>query len=198
MIARMGLMSGVVIREMEIEDLAEVFALGEEYFTAELWPSLYRTWDEYELVTMFASDGETCLVAEEDDEIVGFVLGTLIEKRRSAWTYGYLVWLCVRESHRGTGVAGKLVDRLTELFIRDGARMLIVDTEAENEAAVRFFRNQGFGGEREHLFFSKNLTAHPRYRSKIARRARRGRKVKRPRRVASEQVVSEEPEGESP
>lgn len=181
---------------MEIEDLAEVFALGEEYFTAEQWPSLYRTWDEYELVTMFASDGETCLVAEEDDVIVGFSLGTLIEKRRSAWTYGYLVWLCIHESHRGVGVARRLVDRLTELFIRDGARMLIVDTDAENDAAVSFFRKQGFGGEREHVFFSKNLTGHPKYRSKIARRARRGKAVKKARNVATDQIVTGEAEGE--
>lgn len=198
MIATMLAMSSVVIREMEIEDLSEVFALGEEYFTAELFPSLYRTWDEYELVTMFASDGETCLVAEDGDEIAGFALGTLIEKRRSAWTYGYLVWLCVREGYRGEGVAERLMDRLTEIFIRDGARMLIVDTDADNEAALRFFEKHGFGGEREHVFLSKNLTGHPKYRSKLARRARRRKKVKKSRTIATDQAVSGEHEGDSP
>ncbi len=183
-------MEAVVIREMEIEDLPEVFSLGETYFTAEDWPSLYRTWDEYELVTMFAYDGETCLVAEENDRIVGFVLGTLIEKRRSAWTYGYLVWLCVQTEYRQTGVARRLVERLTELFIRDGARMMIVDTDAENDPAVAFFRKQGFGDEREHVFFSKNLTGHPKYRSKVARRSRRGKKVKKTRTVAARQALS--------
>jgi ribosomal protein S18 acetylase RimI-like enzyme len=178
-------MAGIVIREMELDDIPEVFALGERYFTAEDWPSLYRTWDEYELVTMFASDGETCLVAEENDEIVGFVLGTLIEKRRSAWTYGYLVWLCVRSEQRGSGVARRLTDRLTELFIRDGARMMIVDTDAENEPAIRFFRKQGFGGEREHVYFSKNLTGHPKYRSKRPRRAVGHRKPKNKKRPAN-------------
>ena len=173
----MGPMSGVVIREMEVEDLSEVFALGEEYFTAEDWPSLYRTWDEYELVTMFASDGETCLVAEDDDEIVGFALGTMIEKRRSAWSYGYLVWLCVASEHRREGLAKRLVDRITEIFIREGARMMIVDTDAENEAAIGFFRKQGFGGETEHLYFSKNLTAHPKYRRKLSKTTSRNKKT---------------------
>ncbi len=173
-----------------------VFALGEEYFTAELFPSLYRTWDEYELVTMFASDGETCLVAEENDEIVGFALGTLIEKRRSAWTYGYIVWLCVRAEYQRAGVARRLIDRLTELFISDGARMMIVDTDADNQAALRFFNKQGFGGEREHVFLSKNLTGHPKYRSKFARRARRGKKMKATRTVGTEHVIGDEQRGD--
>ena len=57
----------VYLREMILEDLPKVFALGEKLFTAESWPNLYRTWDEYEPVEFFASEGETCLVAEDED-----------------------------------------------------------------------------------------------------------------------------------
>ena len=58
----------VAVREMELEDLPKVYALGEKVFTADKWPNLYRTWDEYEIVDRFAADGETCLVAELDEE----------------------------------------------------------------------------------------------------------------------------------
>ena len=54
----------VVVREMTIDDLSEVFHIGEEVFTAEFSPSLYRTWDEYEITTLFNTDSELCLVAE--------------------------------------------------------------------------------------------------------------------------------------
>ena len=37
------------IREMDIDDLATVFHLGEQLFTAEKWPNLYRSWDVYDL-----------------------------------------------------------------------------------------------------------------------------------------------------
>jgi len=85
----------ILIRTMRLQDLAKVFDLGEELFTAEKWPALYRTWDEFAPVEFFASDGEFCLVAildneeqvadeaEEDDHVVGFCLGTLLEKRHS-------------------------------------------------------------------------------------------------------------------
>jgi ribosomal protein S18 acetylase RimI-like enzyme len=148
---------------MELEDLSAVFALGERLFTADLWPNLYRTWDEYELVQTFASDSETCLVAELDDRVVGFALGTLIDKRRSAWTYGYLVWLGVDPDLARRGVGKRLVNRLTEIFIDQGARIMIVDTEADNDPAVHFFRRHGFGNETRHVYMTKNLTSHPGY-----------------------------------
>jgi ribosomal protein S18 acetylase RimI-like enzyme len=65
--------NNLAIRQMEIDDLAHVFHLGEKLFTAREVPNLYRTWDEYEVVNLFQSDPEFCLVAEFDDEIVGFM-----------------------------------------------------------------------------------------------------------------------------
>ena len=155
--------SGVTIREMELEDLPVIYALGETLFPADKWPALYRTWDQYELAVHFASDGETCLVAELDDRVVGFALGTLLEKRGSAWTYGYLLWLGVDPDVARKGVAARLFERMTDLFIKLGARMIMVDTDAENEVALAFFRSQGFGQETPHLFLSRNLTHDPDY-----------------------------------
>ena len=154
----------ICVRELELEDLPTVYALGESVFTADKWPSLYRTWDEYEPVSLFYSDGEFCFVAERDDRVVGFALGSLIDKRNSAWSYGYLTWIAVDPSLERMGVATQLVDAITEAFIRAGARMMIVDTDAENATAISFFRRHGFGHEDRHVYLSKNLTGHPDYR----------------------------------
>ena len=155
--------SELEIREMVLEDLSPVYALGEKVFTADRWPSLYRTWDEYEPVTLFTSDGEFCFVAELDGTLVGFALGSLIDKRKSAWSYGYLTWLAVEPDLTRSGVASKLVEAITEAFILAGARMMIVDTDAENDAAIRFFRRHDFGNDDRHVYLSKNLTSHPDY-----------------------------------
>lgn len=153
----------IIIREMELEDLAPVFALGEQVFTADKWPSLYRTWDVYEPVRFFSSDGEFCFVAERDGNLLGFALGNFIEKRKSAWSYGYLVWIAVQPKLKRTGVASRLTDAVTHAFIREGARMMIVDTDAQNKTAIKFFKRHGFGNEDKHVFLSKNLTTHPDY-----------------------------------
>lgn len=151
------------IREMELEDLAAVFALGERLFTADLWPNLYRTWDEYEVVDFFSGDGDTCFVACDGDELLGFVLGSVIEKRRSAWMYGYLVWIGVDPRQGRQGVGRALVLALERRFIELGARLVLVDTELSNQRALAFFRRLGFGNEHQHVYLSANLTKHADY-----------------------------------
>lgn len=147
----------VSVRQMEIDDIAAVFHLGERLFTARDAPNLYRTWDEYEVISLFQSDSEFCLVAEDEEQIVGFALGTTVTKSHSAWKYGYLVWLGIDPAHHGHGIASKLFHRFRDLMLADGARILLVDTEAENLAALHFFRKMGFGNPQEHIYLSLNL-----------------------------------------
>ena len=63
----------------------------------------------------------------------------------------------------GKGIAARLFERITDLFIKLGARMIMVDTDAENEPALSFFRSQGFGQETPHVFLSRNLSHDPDY-----------------------------------
>jgi ribosomal protein S18 acetylase RimI-like enzyme len=153
----------LAIREMDIDDLAAVFHLGEKLFTARHVPNLYRTWDEYEVLTLFQSDPEFCLVAEADEEIVGFALGTTIEKSHSAWKYGHLVWLGVKPELQRHGVAVKLFNQFRDLMLEDGVRMLLVDTEADNLPALHFFRRMGFGSPEEHIYLTLNLANQQRH-----------------------------------
>ncbi len=152
----------VTVREMELDDLAIVFHLGEQLFKADVVPNLYRTWDEYEVVSFFMSDPEFCLVAEAGDDIVGFALGTTISKARSAWKYGHLVWLGVRPDLHGYGIGEKLFAQFKELMLDEGVRIIFVDSEADNLGALYFFRKMGFGSPKEHIYLSLNLAAQKR------------------------------------
>lgn len=150
--------SKVVVRPMELDDLAPVFHLGEHLFTAREVPNLYRTWDEYELIDLYYTDSDLCLVAESGNEIVGFALGTTIEKERSAWKYGYLVWMGVAPAFQRVGVGARMVAAITDLMAKEGARILMVDTEADNIESIEFFRKMGFGKPEKHIYFSLNLS----------------------------------------
>ena len=146
------------IREMTIDDFPEVFHIGEEVFTVEYSQSLYRTWDEYEITTLFNSDSELCLVAEAGEKIVGFVLGTTVNKHNSPWKYGYLVWLGVRKNIQQGGIGSGLFKEIKHRMKEQGVRMMIIDTSADNLPAVSFFQKQGFGDVQEHVYMSLNLT----------------------------------------
>jgi ribosomal protein S18 acetylase RimI-like enzyme len=146
------------IREMTIDDFSEVFHIGDEVFTAEYSQSLYRTWDEFEITTLFNSDNELCLVAEAGENILGFALGTTVKKRNSPWKYGYLVWLGVRRNIQQGGVGSGLFKEIKHRMKEQGVRMMMIDTSADNLPALNFFQKQGFGDIRDHVYMSLNLT----------------------------------------
>lgn len=159
----------LAIREMEIDDLAPVFHLGEKVFTSREVPNLYRTWDEYEVVTLFQSEPEFCLVAEIGVHLVGFALGTTISKSQSAWKYGHLIWLGIDPAYQKRGVAERLFRHFRDLMLESGVRMLLIDTEADNLPALHFFRKMGFGNPQQHIYMTLNLSDQQRhYREKKA------------------------------
>ncbi len=160
------------IRELEIDDLPAVFHLGEQIFTSETVPTLYRTWDEYEVTSLFNTDPEFCLVAELDDTIVGFILGTTVTKTKSAWKYGYVVWLAVVPELQREGLGGRLFDKLAEKMIEDGVRIFLVDTEASNLPALQFFKKKGFANPEEQIYLTLNLKTH----QELQRKARGSRR----------------------
>jgi ribosomal protein S18 acetylase RimI-like enzyme len=156
----------LAIREITIDDLAAVFHLGEKLFTSDFSPSMYRTWDEYEITTLFNSDSELCLVAEFDGEIVGFALGTTVEKLHSAWKYGYLVWIGVRPGLQKCGAGHQLFAEIRQRMIDQGVRMIVIDTDADNEAGIAFFRKVGFDNIQKHVYMTLNLSRKRKKRKK--------------------------------
>ncbi len=149
----------IVIREMEIDDVSYVYHMGEKLFTSEEYPILYRTWDPYEVTDAFTSDPEYCLVAEKDDGIiVGFILATTIEKEGTAWKkYGYISWIGVDEAYHRINLGKRLYRNIEQRLMKDGVRMVIADTDAENAPAIAFFDSLKFSVSGNHVWLAKTL-----------------------------------------
>ncbi len=150
----------VEVCEMKIDDLAAVYHLGERIFTSQDHSNLYRTWNEYEVTSFFQSDPELCFVAKIDEKVAGFAMGTIIQKRRKAWNYGHLVWIGVDTSYHKMGIGDKLFDAFLDQLIEENVRILLVDTQADNEAAIRFFKKRGFANAIDHVYMSMNIDTH--------------------------------------
>jgi len=143
---------------MEIDDLAPVYRLGEELFTSEELPVLYRTWDPYEVTEHFTSNPDYCLVAEAEGRVIGFVLATTIEKEGTAWKkYGYLAWIGVDETFQRTNLGRRLYTEVEKRLQKNGVRMVIADTEGDDEEAIAFFEAMGFSPSGQHLWLAKTL-----------------------------------------
>ncbi|OAB61968.1 acetyltransferase [Leptolyngbya valderiana BDU 20041] len=155
----------ITVREMGIDDIAPIFHLGEQLFSSELYPSLYRTWDEWEVSGAYNTDSDLCLVAEVGGRFAGFILGTIVEKKadKKFNIYSYIRWLGVSPDFHRLGIAGKLVDRFIERTIGQGAETVLMDTDPSNEAAINFFTSKGFKNPRQHVYLSLNLSEHEYY-----------------------------------
>ena len=164
-----------VIREMRIDDLPEVFHIGESLFTRDYLPLLYRTWDEYEVTSLFSNNSDLCLVAERDGRIIGFAMGTTVEKAGSPWKYGYLVWLGIEKGYQNRGIGRKLYREMERRMLKLGARMIITDTDESNEHAISFFEKMGFSKARGHLWLSKTLKRRRRGREEAGEEEKKGR-----------------------
>jgi len=149
----------IEIRTIKIDDLPDVFHLGEELFTSQKYVNLYRTWDEFEVTGMFQSEPDLCLVArdEENDCLAGFLLSTTYEKAGSAWNYGYIAWLGINATYHRMGIGKRLFDAISKVMDDRGIRILIVDTQADNAPAISFFQHLGFAQATEHVYLSLNL-----------------------------------------
>ena len=164
----------IEVREMCVDDIPIVFHLGEQVFTADKTPTLYRTWDEYEVISMFNEDTEYCLVAALEGQIVGFALGNVVTKKKSAWKYGYLVWLVVSPEFQRLGVASRLFHKFEDKMMEAGVRIFMVDTEADNLPALHFFREKGFVNPQQHIYMTYNPAATE--QQKERKRSLRGKK----------------------
>ncbi len=152
----------IKIRLATIDDLAAVFHLGEALFTPQDVSNLYRTWNEFEVTGLFNNSPDYMLVAiAGQKKVVGFAIGNVIEKRGSAWTYGHLLWLGVDPAFAGLGVGSMLFERFRRIMDNDDVRMLIIDTQADNDGALEFFKRKGFANPIDHVYMTLNLDETP-------------------------------------
>jgi ribosomal protein S18 acetylase RimI-like enzyme len=80
------------------------------------------------------------IVAEEDEEIVGFIAGHLTRRHHCD---GELEWINVSASLRRQGVASELLRHLAEWFVENGARRVCVDARPRNTTARAFYARHG-------------------------------------------------------
>jgi len=142
---------------MKIDDLPEVFHIGESIYPSDVFPIMYRTWDEYTVTSQFNNNPNLCLVAESNGKVVGFIMATTIEKSQSAWKYGYIVWLGVRKRYQHTGVANRLYNAIEEKLKDLGVRIILADIEGTNQKALNFFKKKNFERSSIYVWVKKTL-----------------------------------------
>lgn len=95
---------------------------------------------------------DTCLVAEENGEIIGVVLGGQDGRR------GYIYHMSVAEAHRRRGIGGQLLDRCLAAMKEAGITKAALLVFKRNEAGNAFWERQGFTLREDVAYRNRELT----------------------------------------
>ena len=93
-----------------------------------------------ELSYFMNRDGTETLVAEEDGQIVAFVIVEIQTGRRRAT----VVTLDVRATHRRSGYGTQLLERAEEILVDYGVEVYDLQVDVTNGGAIDFYKRQGF------------------------------------------------------
>jgi ribosomal protein S18 acetylase RimI-like enzyme len=134
------------VRPCTDKDLTEVFCVAEKYTSFDAKPSLG------DIEGLYARNPEFFFVAhDEHKRIVGFITGYerkgVPENVLRTWNarrVGYVDLMAVDIPFRRKGVGTALLNTLLEHFSRVGIDLVLLDVPAEEEAAVRLYKEEGF------------------------------------------------------
>ena len=98
---------------------------------------------------------QTILVAEENDELVGYLWFVWYEHIKEKGV-AYFEELYVTDKHRSSGVGNALVTHAIELIKKAGMKTVYVAVGSHMKDAQKFYEHIGFAPSRE-IWFSKDL-----------------------------------------
>ncbi|MFS0840496.1 GNAT family N-acetyltransferase [Paenibacillus sp. UNC499MF] len=83
-------------------------------------------------------DGELVLVAEEQDELVGMVIGTIDDNK------GYYYRLAVAPGHRRKGIGKALIEGMKQRFMQRKVKRILVTVDHHNEMVLPVYESAGY------------------------------------------------------
>ena len=105
-------------------------------------------WSEAALAKALEEDPSHFLVAEQDREIGGFVVGREIGKEAE------ILNLAVKPDYRRQGIGQSLVLAMLEVFAATGAVKVFLEVRESNQGGIAFYRRLGFreAGRRDRYY----------------------------------------------
>ena len=122
----------IAIRQADPKDFPALFKLDQKCFPAGI------AYSKTMLKHFMAQPGAECLVAVDENVIVGFIL------TEENPPLGHVMTLDVAESHRRKGIGTLLLNESENNLRFRGVRTVLLETALTNEAGVAFWQRHGY------------------------------------------------------
>jgi [ribosomal protein S18]-alanine N-acetyltransferase len=125
-------MAGWEIRAYEAHDFAGMYKLDQACFVPGI---AYSKWSMQYFLNLPTAD---CLVAEEGQRIVGFILA---EKNPPL---AHIITLDTAAEKRRSGLGSALLGEMEKHFRFDEVRSVLLETAVDNESGIAFWEHHGY------------------------------------------------------
>lgn len=137
---KIGKLLSIHVRTFMVNDLDSILSIERESFD-DAWPKNF-------FIYMYQKTPELFLVAVQEGEISGFVIGELREIMISGVSHkfkvGHILNIAVEKTKRRRGIGNQLMDEVEERFKRYGASRATLEVRESNVAAKRFYLTRGY------------------------------------------------------
>jgi ribosomal-protein-alanine acetyltransferase len=125
----------ITIEDASITYLGELYQMEVECFKKEAFTKQQIAY----LLTDYSS---ISLVAKEDGNIVGFVIGRIHAGKKSL--AGHILTIDVSPTHRHRGIAQKLLEEIEKIFRNKGVKECQLEAREDNVAALKLYEKLGY------------------------------------------------------
>lgn len=120
----------ITIREMQFDDLEQVMEIENENFS--------RPWTETGFFTFLIRQDTLFLVAEKEDEIVGYCGVVMVQEE------GDITNVSVKKEEQNQGIGKLLISKLIEETGAMEIEKLFLEVRESNERAIHVYETAGF------------------------------------------------------
>ena len=125
----------ILIEPTSLKDLDMLNRIEKACFTSE-------PYTREQLAYLLKSPNAISLVAKEDNETAGFIIG--MKENYGKTTVGHIVTIDVLPKHRRAGVGLQLLDKLEKEVVGEGVKTIYLEVRIDNQAARRLYAKKGY------------------------------------------------------
>ena len=130
--------SDLIIREAANKDIEGVIEVLKTVYLQDV------AWAKRAIKKLLATENYVVLVAELDDQIVGFIDYHILPSIWEKWNEATINNLFIHKDYQGKGIGSRLLKEVIKRTDAIGIVELYVGTEKDNERATRLYKKHGF------------------------------------------------------
>ncbi len=144
----------MIIREGTINEIDKIYKLGEAVDEFDTTDEIVIFWPKHILRNCIESQSDWLLVAEENQQLIGFI----ICNNSPVFKKAVIENVFVSPQYRKKGVAKKLLDYLLNEIKSTDCEYVVIFAEGDNNTAIDFYVQNGFNRGKNFAWIDKALS----------------------------------------